>query len=665
MTQKGAGRASGLPGSEQYKEIQMEKRTDYRRITTVEEAVRYIGDAGEVAFDFETAPDDPYRKEERAALDPARSHIVTMSISVREYTGIMLPVAHRAGTNVSRNEFEWFLRSLLTDPRLTKIAHNLAFESMFAYAQGIVIREPVYDTIAASQMSLHGAAKFRTLGESGLKTLASELCGEPLPAFNTVTGGRHFDELDPEDPETIRYSCADADFALRLFHIFNSWFDRYLPKHRWIVKHVESPTSVYLGIMKFNGVPVDEGLMRERQAETDERMEQIHKEIAFLIGDVNIGMSGNTNAFKKYLYEDLGLPVLKLTEPGRPAMDDSTLVMLREWCDGNRPELSGIFTLVQEYRKWGKIRSTYIDGYLKYRNPVTGRLHPDFLALSTDTGRFSCTHPNCQNMPRKTNDPVGVRNFIRAPEGHVLISCDYSQIELRIGAYYCRDEIMLDTYRHGGDIHAATTAVIFNIPYDEAADKDAEGYKERRTIAKNVNFGTFYGLYPKGLQKTLRFKAGIHKDEKECEEIIRNLKAGYPRLAGWQDRTKAAAARCMYTETCFGRRRYLPDIHSSDWGKRSFAERCSMNTPIQGTAADIIKLSMGRILAGLPERPWLQPILQIHDELTFIVPEERLHEAAAFIRSCMEKEPFPEFDIPLPVEASAGVTFGKMKEVGE
>ncbi len=638
------------------------KNAEYQVVTTIEEIRAYLGDAKEVAFDYETAPDDAYRKEKKAALDPAKSHIVTMSLSVKEGTGIMIPVAHRIGVNMDPVTFQAFLTSFLTTPFQTKIAHNLQFESMFAYARGIVVQEPVYDTFAASQMSQKSVTEFRSLSESGLKRLAEELCGEPLPSFSSVTEGKHFDELDPLDPETIRYSCADSDFALRLYHIFNAWFDRFLPRHRWIVEHLESPTAVYLGIMKLNGVPIDEELMLTKKREAEAEMDRIREEIRFLIGDVNIGSNCSTKAFKKYLFVDLGLPVLKVTESNREAADDATMTLLKEWCDQNRPEMSRLFTLVQEYRKWGKIKSTYIDGYLKYRNSATGRLHPNFYSLSTDTGRFNCVQPNCQNMPRKTNDPIGVRNFIRAPQGQVIVSCDYSQIELRVGAHYCQDTIMLDTYRKGGDIHAATTSVIFRIPYEQAVDKHAVDYKERRTIAKNVNFGTFYGLFPRGLQRTLKFKAGIDKSVSECAEIIDHLKAGYPKLTVWQEETKRAAARRMYTETRLGRRRYLPNMDSEDWGKKSFAERCSMNTPIQGTAADIIKLALGRVIRGIPERPWLQPILQIHDELTFLVPEEHLQEAISFIKSCMELQPFLAFDLPLVAEASVGPTFGKMEE---
>jgi len=267
------------------------------------------------------------------------------------------------------------------------------------------------------------------------------------------------------------------------------------------------------------------------------------------------------------------------------------------------------------------------------------------------------------NCPRKDNDPIGVRNFFLAPEGKALLSLDFSQIELRVGAFYCRDPKMLDTYRTGGDIHAQTTSVIYHIPFEQAADKTAQSYKERRTIAKNCNFGTFFGLFPKGLQRTLKFKAGLPTPLGECERIISNLKAGYPGLTRWQEETKERAGFRRYSETWLGRRRYLPGIQSQDWGKKSFAERCALNTPIQGTAADILKLALGRIITGLPERPWLRPLLQIHDELVFELPETQVPEAVSFLRSCMEQQPFPEFDVPIVAEAAVGFRFGEMKEL--
>jgi DNA polymerase-1 len=265
-------------------------------------------------------------------------------------------------------------------------------------------------------------------------------------------------------------------------------------------------------------------------------------------------------------------------------------------------------------------------------------------------------------MPRAGADDIGVRNFMVASEGKLLLSLDFSQIELRVGAFYCKDERMLKTYQNGGDIHALTTAVIYRIPLEEASDKNHPQYKERRTIAKNCNFGTFFGLFPKGLQKTLKFKAGLNVSLEECETIIRNLKIGYPRLQRWQEEVKKRAGFRRYTETWLGRRRNISDIASSNWAKKSFAERVAMNTPIQGTAADILKLSMARIVKGLPDRPWLMPILQIHDELVFEIPEKQLENAVIFINNCMETQPFEAFSVPIIAEAAAGQRFGELHE---
>jgi DNA polymerase-1 len=628
------------------------------------EIKEYLKNTVLFAFDFETSPHDKWRNDKSAALDAHKADITGISFSVSEGTAIYVPLKHRSGRNAENQAAIWdYLKLLFESKDVIKVAHNLAFESMFLYARGIVLQKPCYDTIAASQLTLKSKWEFRNLADSGLKTLAPALCKAEMTEFSTVTEGRFFDKLNPQDEKTVRYACADSDYTLRLYHVFNQWFDRFLPKHRTIVEEVESPTSVYVGIMKYNGILVDKSAMLKKQAEAAEKIVSIRKEIAGIIGNVEIGANASTSAFKKYLFVDLGLPVMKTTAKHQEAADDETMILLKEWCESNRPELARLFDLVQEYRKWGKLKSTYIDGYLRFIDEDTGRIHPDLMPLGTETGRFASRNPNMQNCPQKDNDPIGVRKFIISPAGKVLLSLDFSQIELRVGAFYCRDKRMLETYRTGGDIHAQTTSVIYRIPFEEAADKNAPHYKERRTIAKNCNFGVFYGLFPTGLQRTLKFKAGLNPTLSECETIIQNLKSGYPGLAKWQDEVKKRAAVSCYTETWLGRRRYLLGIRSSDWGKKSFAERCALNTPIQGTAADILKLACGRIISGLPERLWLKPMLQIHDELVFELPEDKVDEAVVFIKECMETQPFPEFDVPIVAEASVGRNFGEMKEM--
>lgn len=638
---------------------------DYSCVKTLNEIKEYLAGAAVVAFDFETSPAEKYRNEERAALDAHKAGITGVSFSVSEGSAIYIPMRHRGGGNVREPEavMAYLREALFENGTVIKVAHNLSFEAMFLYALGIIVQPPVYDTIAAAQLTLKSNTAFRGLSDSGLKTLVPQLFGVELPDFMSVTGGRFFDELSPEDMETVRYACADSDYALRLYHVFNGWFDKYLPKHRFLVEEVESPTAVYCGLMRYNGLLMDQAAMEAKRSEAEERLGEIRRDIAFMIGDVEIGANASTSAFKSYLYKDLGLPVLKTTAKYQEAADDETMILLADWCRVNSPELARLFELVQEYRRWGKIKGTYLDGYLRYVNGATGRIHPDLMPLGTETGRFAARNPNLQNMPRKGSDPVGIRNLLIAPSECAVMELDYSQVELRVGAFYCRDEKMLETYREGGDIHARTTSVIYRIPVEQAADKNAADYKERRTIAKNCNFGVFYGLFPRGLQKTLKFKAGLDTGLETCEKIIANLKAGYPRLALWQEAVKRQVRACRYSETWLGRRRYLPNIVSEDWGKKSFAERCAMNTPIQGTAADIVKLAMARIVVEPPDYSWIRPVLTVHDSLVFYVPEDRVMEAGRLIKGLMEKQPFPEFDVPLVADIAAGKNYGELVDM--
>ena len=638
---------------------------NYRCITRLDDLAAYLEGAKIIAFDFETAPLDAYRGEEWAALDAHKARIAGVSLSVLEGTAVYVPIAHRVGKNAEAPEriLQYLKDAVFENTNVIKVAHNLAFEAMFLYAQGIVIQAPCYDTIAASQLTLKNREEFRKLVDSGLKLLATSLFQADMPDFQTVTNGRHFDELDPGSEEAICYACADADYTLRLYHRFNGWFDLYLPRHRDVVERIESPTAVFCGIMKYNGVLMDQETMLVKQREAGDKLNALRMELDALTGGVDLGANAATAAFKHYLYQELMLPVLKTTEKHQDAADDQALILLHDWCSEHRPELMRLFTLVQEYRKWGKLKSTYVDGYLAHINTATGRIHPDLMPLATQTGRFAARNPNLQTCPRKGNDPIGVRHFIVAPKGSVILSLDFSQIELRVGAFYCRDERMMETYHTGGDIHAQTTAVVFGIPFEEALDKNAPDYKERRTIAKNLNFGACFGLFAAGLQRTLRFKAGLDVTKEQCEEIISNLKSGYPRLAQWQEVQKRNLRNTHYAETWLGRRRYLYGILSRDWGKRSFAERCALNTPIQGTAADILKLACGRIIQGLPARPWLKPLLQIHDELVFELPEDKVGEAVEYIKACMEEKPFPEFDVPIVAEAAVGLSFGDLQEL--
>ena len=335
---------------------------NYSCVTTLTAIKKYLAGAGIVSFDFETSPLDEYRSEERAALDAHKSSITGMSFSVSEGSGIYVPLRHRSGKNAKPEPVMFYLKTaLFENSEVIKVAHNLSFEAMFLYALDTIIQPPIYDTIAAAQMTLKSNTEFRGLSDSGLKTLVPQLFGDELPGFETVTDGHAFDELDPQDPKTVRYACADSDYALRLYHKFNGWFDKYLPKHRTLVEQVESPTSVFCGLMRYNGLPVDRAAMEGKQADAEQHIAEIREKIALIIGDVEIGANAATSAFKSYLYNDLGLPVVKTTAKYQEAADDETMIRLSEWCREHKPELVPLFELIQEYRKWGKLKGTYLD----------------------------------------------------------------------------------------------------------------------------------------------------------------------------------------------------------------------------------------------------------------------------------------------------------------
>ena len=413
--------------------------------------------------------------------------------------------------------------------------------------------------------------------------------------------------------------------------------------------------------MKYNGLLMDETAMIRKQGECAARLLELREKIHAMTGDVEIGANAGTQAFKDYLFKTLGLPVLKTTAKNAEAADDQTMVMLAEWCAEHRPELVPLFELVQEYRKWSKLKTTYIDGYLRFINPVTGRIHPDLLPLATETGRFACRRPNLQNQCQPGNDYVGVRNFIVSPEGWLLMEADYSQVELRIVAYLSQDAVMLDAYKNGEDIHSITTSAVFGISREEAADKHHSEYKHRRTVAKGTMFGILYGIGAKGLSVNLKASAGVRASVEQCEQYIAGIKARYTNLATWQQYAKETARRRQYAQTALGRRRYLPGIRSQDFRRRASSERMAMNTPVQGLAADCLKLAMGRLVKTLADKPYIRPVMTVHDSLVFEVRADHVDEAAALVKGCMETLPPLENFMPLVAEVAVGERYGELE----
>ena len=637
---------------------------NYRILTGLDDISAELAGDEPVAFDFETAPDDAWRDEERAALDAHKAHIVGCSFSTKEDDAFYVPMAHRVGRNV---EDVPALMKMLTErvfmnTQRVKICHNLAFEAMFLYAQGIVIQEPCYDTIAAAQLTTKGPMEYRTLQDSGLKKLATQLFMADMPSFESVTNGRHFDEMNPDDWETTRYACADSDYTLRLYHKFNAWFPKYLPRHQWVVEHLESPTAVYVGMMKYNGILMDRPLMESKRSLCDENIAVCREKIDAITGGVDIGANAGTKALRDWLFDAQQLPILTKTDKGAPATDDEAMILLKEWCEENRPELVHLFDAILEYRKWSKLKTTYLDGYTRAINNATGRIHPDLMPLKAATGRFACANPNLQNQVAAGQDPIGVRNFMIAPEGWSLLEVDYSQAEIRLVAYLSQDKVLLDAYRHGEDVHAITTSAVFSIPLEEAKDKSLPEYKHRRTVAKGTMFGIMYGIAGKGLSRNLHTNAGVVVTPEECNRYIAGILDKYKGLAAWQKTTKRSAADAMFVETALGRRRYLPDIRSRDHAKRSTSERMAINTPVQGLGADCLKYSMANLVKALADKDYIRPVLTVHDSLVFEVRDDRIDEARTIVRTCMETPPpLPSF-MPLVADAAHGKRYGQLKE---
>ncbi len=633
----------------------------YRCVTDIQEIRRYLSDAGVYAFDIETAPYPMYAHEERAALDPHKGFICGISFSVCPGDAIYVPIRHTAGCNANEHDVARLMRTIMQGND-RKIAHNLAFESSFFYGQwGIVIQPPVYDTILASLLTFKSGRQYRGLSDSGLKRLAKELFAYDMPTYESTVLGGNFADLDPRNAATINYACGDSDYTLRLYHLFNDWFRRHIPRHIYIAASVESPAAVYTGIMRYNGVGVSADKLHDAGQYTEAELEMCRRRIHFIIGGIDIGKDANTAALRDHIYTTLQLPVHKTTPSGVPSLDEEAIDALTDYCHGQRPDLVDLFALISRYRSLRKLKSTYLDGYERYINDASGRIHPNWLQMGTATGRYSCDKPNLQNMPQGNECGINLRELIVPDDGNALVSLDFSQIELRVGAYYCRDPHMLSVYETGGDIHAHTTSVVYNIYLSEASDRSNPLYKERRTIAKTCNFGAFYGLYPKGLCTKLKL-AGINKTQDACAQIIRNLKSAYPGIVTWQRNSIEIAYVCGYADTIFGRRRYLPGLTSSKFAEKSEAERCALNTPIQGTAADIIKLAMGRILPILARYPGVYPILQVHDELVYEMPRDIVHEVVPLIKQAMEVRPALGFEVPIVAEATVGQSYGQMEE---
>lgn len=518
------------------------------------------------------------------------------------------------------------LRAVLADPQVTKVGHDLKRSLIACRRAGLELAGPFRDVMVASYV-LDPGRRQRDLG-----VLATDLLGREVTAPAKVVGTgrkrRAFGEIPAA--EALSFACEQAELPLRLWERFSGQLaSEGLDE---LFDELETPLIPVLADMEMNGVGIDPGFFAAMSARLADELRLIREDIHRVAGtEFNIN---STPQLRDVLFERLGLPVIKRTKTG-PSTDSSVLEELA--VQGHE-----LPRLMMDYRQLEKLRNTYVDALPALVNPETRRIHTTFNQAVAATGRLSSSDPNLQNIPIRT--PVGreIRKGFIAPDGALLLTADYSQIELRILAHFSGDEVFVRAFREGKDVHRETAAVIFDVPGGEVTG----GMRDQ---AKTVNFATLYGQGPFGLARQL----GI-----PMEDAKRFIAQYFERFAGvrrFLDEQVAQAKELGYVATLMGRRRRIPELRARAWNVRQFGERVAQNTPIQGTAADLIKVAMIRIRDVLGSDPEARMVLQVHDELVFEVAEERVDDVGAAVVEVMESA--MELKVPLRVDVGSGRTW--------
>ncbi|HAU93371.1 MAG TPA: DNA polymerase I, partial [Alteromonas sp.] len=437
-----------------------------------------------------------------------------------------------------------------------------------------------------------------------------------------------FNQIDLE--QAAFYAAEDADITLRLHEVL--WpkvaAEDTLKK---ILQEIEVPLASILARMEQQGVLIDSQQLSQQSQQLATRIMELEKEVHEMAGEAfNLG---STKQLQHILFEKMELPVVKKTPKGAPSTSEEVLQELA--LDYPLP------ALIMEYRGLTKLKNTYTDKLPKMINHRTGRVHTSYHQAVTATGRLSSTDPNLQNIPIRNEEGRRVRKAFIAREGYKIVAADYSQIELRIMAHLSGDKGLLDAFAHGKDIHRATASEVFNVAEDDVTDN-------QRRSAKAINFGLIYGMSAFGLAKQL------HVSRQEAQEYMDLYFKRYPGVLDYMDRTRDFAKEHGYVETVFGRRLYLPEIKSSNGARRKGAERAAINAPMQGTAADVIKMAMIQVDDWIrsTDNDDVVMIMQVHDELVFEIKQDTLDTNVATIVELMEQA--ATLSVPLKVEAGNG-----------
>ena len=568
---------------------------------------------------------------ETTSLDEMRAQIVGISFSVKPGEAAYVPLAHRYAdvpAQLPMKEVLARLKPYLEDASHKKLGQHVKYDRHVFANHGIEVQGYVHDTMLQSYVlevhKPHGLASLaeRHLGRSGISF--EDLCGKGV-------GQICFDQV--EITKASRYSCEDSDMTMDVHLAL--WPSLKGDDKLCFIYELEIASSETLYRIERNGVLIDGPTLARQSSELGARMVLLEKEAHELAGQpFNLS---SPKQIGEIFFTKLGLPVVKKTATGAPSTDDEVLQKLAE--DYPLP------AKILEHRGLAKLKGTYTDKLAQLAHPRTGRVHTHYAQAVAVTGRLSSNDPNLQNIPVRTPEGRRVREAFVAPAGCVIASADYSQIELRIMAHISGDAALLLAFRDGMDVHRATAAEVFGLTTDQVTS-------EQRRYAKVINFGLIYGMSAYGLARALSI------DNTAAKNYIERYFERYPGVRRYMDETRQLAKRQGYVETVFGRRLYLPEINSPNGPRRSGAERAAINAPMQGTAADLIKLSMVKVQQVIDdEKRASKMIMQVHDELVFEVPQSEVdwvrHEVPRLMAGVAQLK------VPLLAEVGIGPNWDK------
>ena len=596
------------------------EKVNYIRIDTAATLQKWADEAraaGQFAFDTETT-----------SLDYMEAHLVGVSLCTARGNAGYIPIAHTAlaaGRQLALDDVLAVLSPLLEDPEIIKIGQNIKYDMSVLARYGVNVRGRLIDTMLESYVLNSVATRHN------MDALAAKYLGIKTISFEEVAGKGSkqitFDHVPIE--QAVNYAAEDADITIQLHEYFAPELGKD-PELIEVLDKVEIPLVPVLSRIERQGALVDGKLLKAQGKELMARMLELTDK-AWAIAGEEFNLD-SPKQLQQIFYEKLGLPILKKTPKGQPSTAEPVLVDLAQ--DFELPEI------ILQYRSLAKLKSTYTDKLPLQINETTGRIHTSYHQAVTATGRLSSSDPNLQNIPIRNAEGRRIRQAFIAAPGKKIVAADYSQIELRIMAHLANDESLRSAFWDKADIHRATASEVFNV--------DAEAVtEEQRRRAKAINFGLIYGMSAFGLGKQLGISRGL------AQEYIDRYFQRYPGVLEYMEATRASAAREGYVKTLFGRRLYLPEITSRNAARRQAAERTAINAPMQGTAADIIKLAMIEVDSWLASTELnALMIMQVHDELVFEVAEEDINAAVISIRSHMEGA--AKLDVPLIVDIGIG-----------